>query len=121
MYVLFYDKNCDFCTRIVNSISTKNKNIELRTLQSIQKTDLQFSKIESETILSAMWLYQKENHELLRGYYAFKRIVLVYYKNPFLRLLFKTPISDFIGERIYKLVAKNRRFAGCNSSSCGLH
>lgn len=121
MYILFYDQNCDFCTRIVSSISKKNNEIVLRTLQSIGETDSQFLNFDSEIVMSAMWLYHLDNKELLQGYYAFKRIAMVYYKNPFLKFLFLTPISDFVGKRIYRLVAKNRRFAGCKSTSCGLH
>jgi predicted DCC family thiol-disulfide oxidoreductase YuxK len=121
MNTLFYDQKCDFCTRIVRSISNKSDEIQLRTLQSIHEGDSQFNEIELETILSAMWLYNEDNNELLSGYFAFKRIVLLYYKNPGLRFIFKTPISDFFGKRLYKIVAKNRKLAGCNSNSCGLH
>ena len=122
MKTIFYDEQCGFCSKVVYYLREKiGSDLELRSLQSIGKQDQCFKPFDKTTIFSAMWLYDNQGELLFQGYYAFKEIVLVYSKSIILKLIFKTPSIDFFGVRIYKIIARNRRLAGCNSDICGLH
>jgi predicted DCC family thiol-disulfide oxidoreductase YuxK len=122
MNTIFYDEQCGFCSKVVHYLREKiGSDLELRTLQSIGKQDQCFETYDKTTIFSAMWLYDNQCKLLFQGYYAFKEIALVYSRSIILKLIFKTPGVDFIGVIVYKTIARNRRLAGCNSDTCGLH
>lgn len=122
MSILFYDKNCNFCLKIVSKIKSYSKvTLELRTLQSITANDYYFSDFNLSEINSAMWVFDKSTNQLYRGYFAFKLIINNYLNSIFLKLIFNMPLNEFFGVRVYKVISLNRRFAGCDSNNCSIH
>jgi predicted DCC family thiol-disulfide oxidoreductase YuxK len=122
MLTLFYDANCDFCKKLVVKIESKSTDkLVLRTLQSVQSREPAFANFSNEELMSQLWLLDSTKNNLFGGYFAFKHLAIDVLSSKFLKILFNLPWADLCGPMVYKLVARNRRLAGCNSESCGIH
>ena len=123
MITIYYDFECSFCYRaITRSLIGSKVEIKLSTIQEISNEDEFFSDLSIGEIYSSMWLVDPALRLRKRGYFAFKYLFTHLHKSRFTKAFFLIPFfSDFFGSRIYELVARNRRLAGCNSQSCSIH
>ena len=123
MINVYYDFECSFCFRAINRVLKGCKtDVDLSTIQDITPGDKIFEGISREELYSFMWLIDTDSGSINKGYFAFKYIYTRLHSARIVRLMFLIPIfSDFFGVKIYRLVANNRRFAGCESQSCSLH
>jgi len=123
MITIYYDFGCSFCYRaITKSLLGSIVEIKLSTIQEITSEDDVFSDLSEDQIYSSMWLVDSTLQLRKRGYFAFKYLYTRLHKSRVVKVFFLIPFfSDFVGLRIYELVARNRRLAGCNSQSCSLH
>jgi len=122
MLILFYDANCDFCKRVVVKIESRIADkLVLRTLQSVRSQESAFANFSNEELMSQLWLLDSTKNSLLGGYFAFKHLAIDVLNSKFFKILFNLPWADLYGPMVYKLVARNRRLAGCDSESCGIH
>jgi predicted DCC family thiol-disulfide oxidoreductase YuxK len=123
MITLYYDEDCSFCFKSVSRVLEGARvKIEVSTIQSISPENHFFSDLSASELYSAMWLIDQESRLRKKGYYAFKYIYSYAHKSRFLKMLFSIPfVSDYLGARVYEIVARNRRLAGCDSQSCSIH
>jgi|SRR3989338_7194723 len=106
--VVFYDGNCRVC------ISIKNITEKLDRGHTVRFVDLwRADELIKGTTIKKLDLAE-EIHvisgkgEIYRGYSAVKYLATnIFWLKP-LRLLFKLPFIDFIGVKLYKIVARNR-------------
>lgn len=123
MIKLYYDKDCAFCyksvTRVLKGILV---DVEVLTIQDIAQDNQFFSEIPAAELYSAMWLIDEDLSIREKGYFAFKYLYTHAHKSVLLKVLFSIPVlSDYFGTRIYQIVARNRKLAGCNSENCTVH
>jgi predicted DCC family thiol-disulfide oxidoreductase YuxK len=123
LITVYYDFECSFCFRTISRVLNGCKDqVSLSTIQEIESDDHLFQGIPNHELYRYMWLIDTKIGVRHKGYFAFKYIYKHLHQSKVLRLIFSIPFfSDFFGVRIYRLIANNRRLAGCNSQACSLH
>lgn len=98
---------------------------------NFQKLDL--AKLEIKNIngnsmaetnkFDAMVVFNPDENYYYIGYYGFRFLYENFHKSKMCRRLIKwlLPVFNFFGPRIYAVIARNRKVAGCNSNSCNMH
>jgi predicted DCC family thiol-disulfide oxidoreductase YuxK len=103
--IILYDNRCLFCINIKNRFDKFDRKKNLNWV-GIDDFDYKKYRLKKEKLLEEIHLIQ--NGRVYKGYYAFKQICK---KIPILFPLYITmliPGIDFIGDKIYKFVAKHR-------------
>ncbi len=123
MITVYYDSECSFCFRTISrALKGCKVEIKLSTIQEIKSDEKQFQGISISELYRHMWLIDTNTGMTHRGYFAFKYIYTQLHRARAVKFMFLIPLlSDFFGVRIYRVIANNRRFAGCNSQGCSLH
>lgn len=127
LIIIYYDLKCAFCLRslkiLQKVISHEVVDIELKSLESLTHIDLNKASIKPEDRFSNMLVLDTKSDNFYIGFFGFKFILRNYAKNFLLKSLFSINLKlfDFIGSKIYRKVADNRRRFGCNSDSCNIH
>ncbi len=103
--IIAYDNTCEFCTSAKLDIEKIDKKKKLKWV-GISNFNYKKYKLKKNDLLKEMHLI--DNAKIFKGYYAWKQIA----KNiPFMYPLYfisLIPGVDFIGDKIYKLIAKHR-------------
>lgn len=103
--IIIYDNRCLFCINYKNKVNKLDKNKKLKWV-GIDDFDYRKYKLKKEDLLKEMHLIF--NGKIHKGYYAWK---LIARKIPILfplYLISLIPGIDFIGNKIYKGIAKHR-------------
>jgi len=103
--LIVYDNRCLFCIKFKNRIDKLDKNRKLKWV-GIDNFDNKKYNLKKEDLLKEMYLIY--NNKTYKGYYAWKQISK---KIPLLFPLYiisLIPFVDFIGNKIYKIIAKHR-------------
>ncbi len=103
--IVIYDDRCLFCINYKNKIDKLDKNKQLKWV-GIEKFNNKKYDLKKEDLFKEMYLIY--NDKVYKGYYAWKQISK---RIPILYLLYVIsliPGADFIGNKIYKIVAKHR-------------
>ena len=103
--LIIYDNRCLFCIRTKNFIDKLDKNKKLKWI-GIDNFNYKKFKLKKEDLLEEMHLISGNN--VYKGYFAFKQIskkIPLFYIFYLLSLI---PGVDFIGDKVYNLIAKHR-------------
>ncbi|RSL32874.1 DUF393 domain-containing protein [Salibacterium salarium] len=122
-FVVFYDEACGLCQQSKHEIEKWDRN-QLITWRSIQDPDIlkEYPFLKEKNVQQAMHLLENDTF-LYTGYAAVKRIVQRISIGKWLTPLFYLPGIDWAGDRIYKMVAKNRhKFTShhCDTGVCNI-
>ncbi|MEK6868802.1 MAG: DUF393 domain-containing protein [Nanoarchaeota archaeon] len=103
--IVAYDNTCQFCTSAKLDMEKIDRKKRLKWI-GINKFDYKKYKLKKKDLLREMHLIS--NGKVYKGYYAWKQIAkkipLMY--PPYLISLI--PGVDFIGDNVYKIIAKHR-------------
>jgi len=103
--IVAYDNTCLFCIEAKQDIDKIDKGKKLEWV-GIDKFKYKKYKLKKKDLMEEMYLI--DNNKIFKGYYAWKEISK---KLPLLYpmyLISLIPGVDFIGDKIYKIVAKHR-------------
>ncbi len=114
----YYDEKCTFCMK---SMLLLNKKLQI-------PAEIRFLKDFPETRASNLAIPKhgamivEDTNRIFIGYFGFKHLVIMGKAPTYLQILFRIPFaSDFIGQKVYRLIASNRHSLGCDSTSCTLN
>jgi len=102
---IVYDNTCKFCTSAKLDIEKIDRKKKLKWT-GISNFNYKKYKLKKQDLLKEMYLI--DNKRIYKGYYAWKQISK---KIPLLfpfYIISLIPGVDFLGNKIYKLVAKHR-------------
>ncbi|SFM08562.1 thiol-disulfide oxidoreductase DCC family protein [Salibacterium qingdaonense] len=121
--IVFYDQSCGIC-RESKRIIEKRDHTGMITWLDIQDPDTleKYPLLKGRNVQEAMHLLENNTY-LYTGFAAVKRIVQLLPAGKWASLLFHLPGADQIGEKLYRVVARNRHtFSGatCDSGTCGI-
>ncbi len=117
---VIYDGQCTFCIRSLHAIKRFDAAGRLRLVDGSDRASMarRYPGLDIGGLDTAMYTACEGRYE--RGYDAFVRIFLVVPElRPLGYLMRVRPVSS-IGQRIYALVARNRRTFGCASGICAI-
>ncbi|WP_452220381.1 DCC1-like thiol-disulfide oxidoreductase family protein [Lacinutrix salivirga] len=117
----FYDAVCPLCvkTKIVVSHFDVFKAIQFKSVQEHAQTTQALQGIPTEVLLSDIYSVDKTN-TVFSGVDTYKRVsrlVPLFYP---IALLFFIPGVNYIANKIYNTIAKNRKTERCTEVSCGI-
>ena len=103
--IVAYDNTCEFCTSAKLDMEKIDRK---KTLKWIGISNFNYKKyrLKKQDLLNEMYLIDNKN--VYKGYYAWKQIAK---KIPLMRLIYLIsliPGVDFIGDKMYKIIAKHR-------------
>ena len=104
----FYDGKCGICITAKNFTEKLDRQHNIRFVNLWEAEELiKDTSIKKTDLAEEIHVIAKEG-EIYRGYFAIKYLAAnIFWLRP-LRLLFKLPFIDFIGVKLYKIVAQNR-------------
>lgn len=103
--LIIYDNRCLFCINTKNKIDRSDKNKKLKWI-GIDDFNYKKYKLKKENLLKETHLIY--SNKVYKGYYAFRQIAK---KIPLLfplYLILLFPGVNFIGSKIYNIIAKHR-------------
>jgi predicted DCC family thiol-disulfide oxidoreductase YuxK len=118
---IVYDAQCGFCTRslrLVRSLARREV-FRLHDGNDHEAVVKRFPALSGADTDEAMFAVTPEG-EVLRGFFAFRRMM---WASPWLYpylALFHTPGAAVVGPRLYAWIARHRRSLGCRASACDL-
>ncbi|RSL34199.1 DUF393 domain-containing protein [Salibacterium salarium] len=121
--VAFYDESCGLCQQSKHEIE-KWDHHQLITWRSIQDPDIlnEYPFLKERNVQQAMHLLEKNTY-LYTGYAAVKRIIQLIPAGKWVAPLLYLPGADRAGDKMYKLVARNRhKFIRhrCETGACNI-
>lgn len=121
MIDIVYDAQCRFCVRSLGWVRSLARREAFRLHDANDRATVltRFPALSGADVDEAMFAITPEG-EVLRGFFAFRRMMWASpWLYPFL-LLFYAPAARLIGPRIYSLIARHRRRLGCSVGACEL-
>jgi predicted DCC family thiol-disulfide oxidoreductase YuxK len=105
---VFFDGKCQMCVSTKNILQTIDKNnqidyVDLWKSKSAQRKGIKLNLLQNEVHLMT------NEDQIHRGYYAFKKIASIIPSLFLLKLILAVPGFDWLGEKIYKIIAKVRQ------------
>ena len=103
--IIAYDNTCEFCTAAKLDMEKLDKKKRLKWV-GISSFNYKKHRLKKSDLLKEMYLI--EGKKVHKGYYAWKQIAK---KVPLMYPLYLVsliPGADFIGDKIYKVIAKHR-------------
>ena len=103
--IIAYDNICQFCTSTKLGMEKADKKKRLKWV-GISNFNYKKYKLKKQDLLEEMYLI--DNKKVYKGYYAWKQIAK---KIPLMYPIYLVsliPRVDFIGNKIYKIIAKHR-------------
>jgi predicted DCC family thiol-disulfide oxidoreductase YuxK len=117
---VIFDEQCGFCIRSLRVVRALDIRGALRFHDANRPETLElFPELRGAALAEAMYA-RVQGEPPHRGFYAFRRIL---WSSPIMWALiplFYFPGVNFAGERVYALVARNRKNLGCESNLCPL-
>jgi len=103
--IVVYDDKCLFCINYKNKVDKLDKNKKLEWV-GIDNFNYKKYNLNKKDLLEEMYLI--ENDKIYKGYYAWKQISKKLSLFIPLYIITVIPGVDFIGDKIYKIIAKHR-------------
>ncbi len=117
MYIALYDKNCMLCRKTKHLFENLDKNhrVEWRAFQHTNDFSM-LNQINLQTELHVI----TPTKDVLKGFYAVRRIGLLFPATKLLSIFSYLPYASSIGVPVYKIIAKNRHrfFKVIGESNC---
>ena len=122
--VVYFDSSCVFCARSLDYTQKQLLiNFQRKDLSNLNIEIVDGKSITTANLYDAMVVWTSRDNSFYYGYYGFHFLYLNYHKSKIIRQIIKfaSPIFGFAGPLVYKIIANNRKIAGCDSSTCNLH
>ena len=103
--IVAYDNTCEFCTSAKLDMEKIDKKNKLKWV-GISSFNYKKYKLKKQDLLEEMHLI--DNKKVYKGYYAWKQIAKKIPLTYPIYLVSLIPGVDFIGNKMYKIIAKHR-------------